>query len=42
MEIILIQDVNKLGQKDDIIHVKDGYGMNFLIPQEVGSSHVVL
>ncbi len=33
MEIILIQDVNKLGQKDDIIKVKDGYGRNFLIPK---------
>jgi len=32
MEIILIQDVNKLGQKDDIIKVKNGYGRNFLIP----------
>ncbi len=32
MEIILIQDVNKLGQKDDIINVKDGYGRNYLIP----------
>lgn len=33
MEIILIQDVNKLGQKDDIVHVKDGYGTNYLIPK---------
>ena len=33
MEIILKQDVNKLGQKDDIVHVKDGYGRNFLIPR---------
>ena len=33
MEVILIQDVNKLGQKDDIVKIKDGYGRNFLIPQ---------
>jgi large subunit ribosomal protein L9 len=33
MEIILIQDVNKLGQKDDLVNVKAGYGRNFLIPQ---------
>lgn len=33
MEIILIQDVNKLGQKDDFVNVKAGYGRNFLIPR---------
>ena len=33
MEIILLQDVQKLGQKDDLIHVKDGYGRNYLIPR---------
>ena len=33
MEIILKQDINTLGQKDDIIKVKDGYGRNFLIPK---------
>ena len=33
MEIILKQDVNKLGFKDDLVTVKPGYGRNFLIPQ---------
>jgi len=33
MEIILLQDVNKLGQKDDLVKVKAGYGRNFLIPR---------
>lgn len=33
MEIILKQDINNLGQKDDIIKVKDGYARNYLIPQ---------
>jgi len=33
MEIILKQDVQRLGSKDDIVKVKDGYGRNFLIPQ---------
>jgi large subunit ribosomal protein L9 len=33
MEIILKQDVQNLGFKDDIVTVKPGYGRNFLIPQ---------
>jgi large subunit ribosomal protein L9 len=33
MEVILKQDISNLGHKDDIVHVKDGYAMNFLIPK---------
>lgn len=32
MELILKQDVENLGFKDDIVKVKNGYGRNFLIP----------
>ena len=33
MDIILRQDVTNLGNKDEIVKVKNGYGRNFLIPQ---------
>ncbi len=33
MELILKQDVEGLGFKDDTVTVKNGYGRNFLIPQ---------
>ncbi|MCK0109372.1 50S ribosomal protein L9 [Flavobacteriaceae bacterium S0825] len=33
MELILKQDVENLGFKDEIVTVKNGYGRNFLIPQ---------
>ncbi|AWG26611.1 50S ribosomal protein L9 [Flavobacterium kingsejongi] len=35
MELILRQDVQNLGFKDDVVTVKNGYGRNFLIPQGV-------
>ena len=33
MELILKQDIKHLGEKDDIVNVKPGYGRNYLIPQ---------
>ena len=33
MEIILKHDVPNLGYKDDIVTVRNGYAMNYLIPQ---------
>ena len=33
MEIILKQDIDNLGNKNDIVNVRPGYANNFLIPQ---------
>ncbi len=33
MEIILKQDIQNLGHKDDIVVVKNGYARNYLIPK---------
>jgi large subunit ribosomal protein L9 len=35
MEIILKQDVQNLGNKDEIVKVKNGYARNYLIPQGI-------
>tara|TARA_B110000503_G_C7136891_1_gene409209 strand:- start:273 stop:716 length:444 start_codon:yes stop_codon:yes gene_type:complete len=37
MDLILKQDVQNLGFKDDIVSVKNGYGRNYLIPQGFAS-----
>lgn len=33
MEIILLKDIDTLGDKHEIVKVKPGYGRNYLIPQ---------
>jgi len=33
MEVILKQDIQSVGNKNDIVTVKNGYGRNFLIPK---------
>ncbi len=34
MQVILIQDVDNLGGKNELVTVKNGYARNFLIPQK--------
>ncbi len=33
MDIILLQNLDKVGEKYDVVTVKNGYGRNYLIPQ---------
>lgn len=34
MQVILIQDVDNLGQASELVKVKNGYARNYLIPQK--------
>ena len=35
MEVILKRNFNKLGYKNDIVKVKSGYALHFLIPRNI-------
>ena len=34
MQVILIKDVDNLGQRDELVTVRNGYARNYLIPQK--------
>ncbi|GAB5518778.1 MAG: 50S ribosomal protein L9 [Rhodothermales bacterium] len=36
MQVLLLEDVEKLGEAGDIVSVKNGYGRNYLIPRKLG------
>ena len=33
MEIILLEDVRRLGKRGEVVHVKPGFARNFLLPR---------
>ncbi len=35
MEVILKEDVDKLGSRGDVVKVAEGYGRNFLLPRKL-------
>ena len=41
MEIILIQDVDNLGAKNEVVKVKNGYARNYLLPRQLAVEHSI-
>jgi large subunit ribosomal protein L9 len=38
MEVILLQDVEKVGNKGDVANVSDGYAWNYLLPRKLAET----
>jgi large subunit ribosomal protein L9 len=38
MEVILLQDVEKVGNKGDVANVSDGYARNYLLPRKLAET----
>ena len=37
MEIILLEDVKKVGKKGDLVTLSEGYARNFILPKKLGT-----
>ena len=40
MDVLLKKDVERLGSKDEIVSVKNGYGRNYLIPKGLATTSI--